>query len=141
LVVKRNALVLQQRLATLGYQPTIHKRTARITRHRVLAGEFPDRAAADQTAHRLSAEGFTPTLVAGEHGQFAVEVGGAFTQNAAIDLARRLQQKHYSSKIVTTTAPTPVYAVRVGPYETTSEARQVVQALKGEGFNSLIVRR
>ncbi len=141
LVLKRNAHALQLRLAKLGYQPTIHQRTARITRYRVTAGEFPDRAEADRTAHRLSAEGFAPKLVAGAHGKFAVEVGWSFNQNEAIDLARRLQQKHYTTQIVTKTAPTPVYAVRVGPYATKSEARQAVKALKRKGFAPVIVRR
>jgi cell division septation protein DedD len=141
LVVEQNARALEKRLEKLGYHPTIDQRTARITRHRVSAGEFRDRDEADQLARRLSADGFSPKLVAGEHGQFAVEVGISFQQDDAIDLARRLQQKDYVPKIVTQTAPTPVYAVRVGAYAKKSEALQEVKVLKRNGFTPLVVRR
>ncbi|MFQ5960998.1 MAG: SPOR domain-containing protein [Candidatus Methylomirabilales bacterium] len=141
LVVKRNAGALQKRLEKLGYRATVRKKTARITRHRVYAGEFRDREEADQVARRLSADGFSPRLVAGEQGKFAVEVGGSFNQNDAIDLARRLQQKNYTSQIVTKTAPTPVYVVRVGAYEKKSEALLEVKTLKQKGFAPFVVRR
>jgi cell division septation protein DedD len=141
LVVKRNALSLKKRLEKLGYDPIIQKIKARITRHRVTAGEFRDREAADQTARSLGADGFSSRLVEGEHGQFAVEVGWSFNQNDAIDLARRLQKKDYSSKIVSKTAPTPVHVVRVGAYQDKAEARQVVKALKQKGFSPFVVVR
>ncbi len=141
LVAKRNATSLKKRLEKLGYDPIIQKTTVRITRHRVYAGEFRDREAANQTAQSLSAEGFSPRLVEGEHGQFAVEAGRFFNQNAAIDLARRLQKKDYSSKIVSKTAPTPVHVVRVGAYQDKAEARQVVKALKQKGFSPFVVVR
>ncbi|MFQ5575024.1 MAG: SPOR domain-containing protein, partial [Terriglobia bacterium] len=140
LVVKRNALALKKRLEKLGYRPTIQKVIVRLTRHRVYAGEFQDREEADQIARRLSTDGFTPKLVAGKQGQFAGEVGSSFIQNDAIDLARRLQQKDYPSKIVAETGLTPVYAVRVGAYEKTSEARQDLKALKRKGLTPIIVR-
>lgn len=140
LVVKRNALALRKRLEKLGYRPTIRKVTVRLTRHRVYAGEFHDREEADQVARRLRTDGFSPKLVAGKQGQFAVEVGSFFIQNDAIDVARRLQLKNYPSKIVAQTAPTPVYAVRVEAYEKPSEAREDLKALKRKGFTLIIVR-
>ncbi len=141
LVVKRNADTLQKRLEKLGYRTTVRKRTARITRHRVSAGEFRDREEADQVTRRLSADGFSPRLVAGEQGTFAVEVGWSFNENDAIDLGRRLQQKDYTSRIVTKTAPTPVYVVHVGAYEKKSEAIREVKVLKQKGFSPFVVRR
>ncbi len=141
LVVKRNALSLKKRLEKLGYDPIIQKIKARITRHRVTAGEFRAREAADQTARSLGADGFSSRLVEGEHGQFAVEVGWFFNQNDAIDLARRLQKKNYTSKIVSKTALTPVYAVRVGAYEKRSEAFPAIKALKRKGLAPILVSR
>ena len=141
LVVKRNADALQKRLEKLGYRATVRKRTAPISRHRVYAGEFRDREEADQVARRLSADGFSPRLVEGEQGKFAVEVGWSFNQNDAIDLARQLQQKNYTSQIVTKRAPTPVYVVHVGAYEKKSEAVREVKALKQKGFSPFVVRR
>ena len=139
LVVKRNALSLKKRLERLGYDPIIQKIKVRITRHRVTAGEFRDREAADQTARSLGADGFSSRLVEGEHGQFAVEVGWFFNQNDAIDLARHLQKKNYTSKIVSKTALTPVYAVRVGAYEKRSEAFPAIKALKRKGLAPILV--
>lgn len=140
LVVERNATALRNRLEKLGYAATIARVSARITRHHVYAGEFHERDEADRAARRLSADGFSPKLVEGARGQFAVEVGWAFKQNDAIDLARRLQQKHYTSRIVPKTTLTRVYAVRVGAFTHPSETVPVLKALKRNGFAPVVVR-
>ncbi len=91
------------------------------------------------TWRQASGDPWRSRLVEGEHGQFAVEVGWFFNQNDAIDLARRLQKKNYTSKIVSKTARTPVYAVRVGAYEKRSEAFPAIKALKRKGFAPVLV--
>lgn len=140
LVFKRNALSLGLRLKKLGYRPTIKKMTASIARHRVYAGAFNNGGEAESTTRRLSTDGFSPRRVQNEWGMSVVEVGWSLNQNDAIDLARRLQQKDYTSKIISKPTPTPVYVVRVGPYEKKSEALRVLKALRQKGLAPLIVR-
>lgn len=140
LVFKRNALSLKRRLEKLGYRPTIKKMTASIARHRVYAGAFNSRGEAESTTRRLSTDGFSPRRVQNEWGMSVVEVGWSLNQNDAIDLAHRLQQKDYTSKIISKPTPTPVYVVRVGPYEKKSEALRVLKALRQKGLAPLIVR-
>lgn len=141
LVVERNALSLKKRLEKLGYQAIIKKTTAPITRYRVYTGEASSREEAERTAERLGADGLSPHLVEMGQGKFALEVGWFFNQNDAIDLAHRLQQKNYPTRIVSETTPTSVYVVRVGAYEDRSKAIQAVQALKEKGFAPVVVRR
>lgn len=141
LVVERNALALKKRLEELGYTPVIRTVTAPITRHRVFGGEFDSREEAERTARRLKGDGFPSKLVKIAGGTFRLEVGSFFHLDQAIDLAHNLQQKNYTPKIDSTTAPTPVHAVRVGDYENRSEALAVLGALKRQGFTPLIVRR
>ncbi len=140
LVFKRNALSLKKRLEKLGYRPTIKKMTASIARHRVYAGAFNNGGEAESTTRRLSTDGFSPRRVQNEWGMSVVEVGWSLHQNDAIDLARRLQQKDYTSKIISKPTPTPVYVVRVGPYKKKSEALRVLKALRQKGLAPLIVR-
>jgi cell division septation protein DedD len=139
LVFERNALALKARLERLGFHPIIRTTTASITRHRVYGGEFQSRKEAEQTARRLNIDGFPSNLVAREDGQFFLEVGSFFTLDEAIDLARALQKKNYAPKIVSKPAPTPIHAVRVGEYQSRSDALETRSALKSHGFNPLIV--
>lgn len=141
LVVERNALTLKERLEGLGYTPVIRMTTVPITRHRVYAGEFGSREEAEQTAQRLNVDGFPSNLVGIEGGKFRLEVGSSFHLNEAIELARSLKKKNYTSKIDSETAPTPVHQVRIGEYENRAEAQKAVEALKKEGFTPLIVRQ
>jgi len=141
LVRKRNALSLKERLEKLGYNPIIRTTTARITRHRVFAGEYSSREEAEQTARRMNVDGVPSNLVEGESGKFRLEVGSFFQLNKAIDLAHDLQKKTYTPKIVSEAASTPIHQVRVGEYENRAEALKVIEVLKGKGFAPLIVKR
>lgn len=139
LIVEQNALSLKDRLEKLGYAPFTYTTTAPITRHHVYGGQFTNRAEAERVARQLNVDGFPSNMVEGEDGQFRLEVGSFLKVNEAIDLARRLQQKNYASKIVSKAVPTPVHAVRIGAYETRAEALQTVEALKKEGYAPVIV--
>ncbi len=141
LVLQRNALSLKERLEKLGYNPIIRTTTARITRHRVFAGEYSSREEAEQTARRMNVDGVPSNLVEGESGKFRLEVGSFFQLNKAIDLAHDLQKKTYTPKIVSEAASTPIHQVRVGEYENRAEALKVIAVLKGKGFAPLIVKR
>ena len=140
LVIERNARSLKKRLEKLGYSPTIEKTTAPIKRHRVYAGEFNSRDAAEQTARRLGVDGFPSNMVETEQRKFALEVGWSFSLNEALDLAHGLHKKNYASKIVSNVSPTPVHVVRVGAYKNRSDAVRAREALKTKGFAPLIVR-
>ncbi len=139
LVVERNARILKKRLEKLGYTPVIRMTTAPITRHRVYGGEFSSREEAERTARRLNVDGFSANLVELEDGKFGLDVGSSFRLNEAIDLARSLQTKNYTPRILSKATPTSVHVVRVGAYEYRSEAREVLEALKSQGFEPLIV--
>lgn len=141
LVVEHNAVALKARLQKLGFHPFIHTTTARITRHRVYAGEFPNREKAAQTARRLNVDGFPSHLVESGGGRFGLEVGSFFNLDEAIDLARDLQQKNFAPKIVSNPTPTPIHAVRVGQYQDRSDALETLTTLKRHGFAPLIVRQ
>ncbi len=141
LVVKQNALNLEKRLGELGYTPVIDETTAPISRHRVYVGEFSSREEAEQVARRLNVDGFPSNLVEGEDGMFRPEVGSSYNLNKVIDLARTLQQKKYSPKIVSTGVPTSVYQVRVGGFDSRAQAVTAVEALKKQGFTPIIVRK
>lgn len=141
LVREKNVLSLKKQLEELGYSPDIRKITIPITHHRVYAGEFGSREEADRTARKLNVDGFPSTVVTLKGGMFAPEVGSFLRLNLAIDLAHDLQKKNYAGKIVSRPTPTPVHQIRVGTFASRSEARKTLEALKGKGFQPLIVKR
>jgi cell division protein FtsN len=104
-------------------------------------GEFGSREEAERTARRLNVDGFSSNLVESEDGMFRLEVGSYYNLNKAIDLARTLQEKKYTPKIDSKAVPTPVHQVRVGEYESRTEALKALEALKRQGFTPLIVRQ
>ncbi len=141
LVIERNALFLRNHLEKLGYTPVIRRTMAPITRHRVYVGEFGTREEAERTARRLNVDGFPSNLVQGGDGKFRLQVGSYYNLNKAIDLAHTLQEKKYTPKIDSKAVPTPVHQVRVGEYESRTEALKALEALKRQGFTPLIVRQ
>jgi cell division septation protein DedD len=141
LVVEQNARSLQERLKKLGYSPVVQKTTARVTRHRVYSGDFNNREEAEQAARRMNADGFSSTVVQGENRRFRLEVGSPVRLDDAIDLARNLEKKNYTAKIVSQPASTPMHQVWVGEYEDRAEALKTLEALKKQGFTPVVVKR
>ncbi len=141
LVVEGNVRSLKKRLEKLGYRPVIRKITAPIKHHRVYAGEFTNREEAEQTARRLNVDGVPSNLVEIEGGKFRLEVGSSFRLNEAIDLARSLQEKNYTPKIMSEVSYTTVHQIRVGAYANRGDARKALEVLKKKGFAPLVVKR
>jgi cell division septation protein DedD len=141
LVVEQNARSLQERLKKLGYSAVVQKTTARLTRHRVYSGDFNSREEAEQAARQLNVDGFPSTVVQGENGKFRLEVGSPLRLDDAIDLARNLERKNHTAKIVSQPASTPVHQVWVGEYGDRAEALKTLEALKKQGFTPVIVKR
>jgi len=141
LVVEQNARSLQERLKKLGYSAVMQKTTARLTRHRVYSGDFNSREEAEQAARQLNVDGFPSTVVQGENGKFRLEVGSPLRLDDAIDLARNLERKNHTAKIVSQPASTPVHQVWVGEYGDRAEALKTLEALKKQGFTPVIVKR
>jgi len=141
LVVEQNARSLQERLKKLGYTAVTQKTTTRITRHRVYSGDFNSREEAEQAARRMNVDGFPSKVVQGENGKFRLEVGSPLRLDDAIDLARNLERKNHTAKIVSQPASTPVHQVWVGEYGDRAEALKTLEALKKQGFTPVIVKR
>ncbi|MCI0483695.1 MAG: SPOR domain-containing protein [candidate division NC10 bacterium] len=141
LVVEQNARSLQERLKKLGYTAVTQKTTTRITRHRVYSGDFNSREEAEQAARRMNVDGFPSKVVQGENGKFRLEVGSPVRLDDAIDLARNLERKGHTAKIVSQPASTPVHQVWVGEYGDRAEALKTLEALKKQGFTPVIVKR
>lgn len=141
LVVEQNARSLQERLKKLGYSAVMQKTTARLTRHRVYSGDFNSREEAEQAARQLNVDGFPSKVIQGENGKFRLEVGSPLRLDDAIDLARNLERKNHTAKIVSQPASTPVHQVWVGEYGDRAEALKTLEALKKQGFTPVIVKR
>lgn len=141
LVREDNTRALKARLEKLGFQPMIHLTMAPITRHRVYAGQFSSRAEAELTANRLQGDGYRASLVELEDRTFSLEVESTFRRDEAVKVARTLQQKGYSPKIVSKTVPTQVHQVRVGDYQNRAEAAKALEVLQQQGFTPLLVRQ
>jgi cell division septation protein DedD len=80
-------------------------------------------------------------VVQGENGKFRLDVGSPARLDDAIDLARNLEMKNYTAKIVSQPASTPVHQVWVGEYGDRAEALKTLEALKRQGFTPVIVKR
>jgi len=141
LVVEQNARSLLERLKKIGYSAVVQKTTARVTRHRVYSGEFNSREEAEQAARQLNVDGFPSNVVQGANGKFRLEVGSSVRLDDAIDLARNLEKKNHTARIVSQPAPTPVHQVWVGEYADRAEALKTLEALKKQGFTPVIIKR
>ncbi len=55
-------------------------------------------------------------------------------------MARNLQEKNYTPKIVSKATPTPVHQVRVGEFKSRTQAVRALEVLKTHGFKPLIIK-
>lgn len=135
-----NARALRRRLERLGYPSMIQKGEASVTQHVVLVATPGEKTEADAVAERLRMEGVSASSAESDGG-YGVMAGKSTVLDAAIDLARDLQKKGFTTKIASETANTTLYLVRVGEFTSRSEARRIARELRGKGFPVLIVER
>ncbi len=135
-----NALALLKRLEEAGYTATIRKRGGSVTQHVVLVTTPSDRAEADSVLARLRAEGI-PVRVSESNGGYRAEAGRSIGLDEAIDIAHRLQERGFSTRIDSVTVGSTLYLVRTGDFDSLAEARQKGQELREKGFPVLIVKK
>jgi cell division septation protein DedD len=135
-----NALALLKRLEAAGYTPTIRKGGGSVTRHVVLVATPLDRTEADAVLERLRAEGVSGRILESE-GSYRIEAGRSIALDEAIDLARDLQGKGFTTRIDSKTVGATLYLVRVGNFMSLAEARRTGQELREKGFPVLIVKK
>lgn len=139
MVVEENADGLKRKLDSSGFQATIRKGTAFVTKHVVTAGEPTGRREAEELARRLTVDGFPSQLLAvGD--KYAPQIGAFFNLDEAIDLARELQKRNYYPKITSKPANTVVFQVRHGKFDSRAAAVKRGEELKAKGYNFLVVR-
>ena len=135
-----NALALVKALQEAGYASTIRRGGGSVTQHVVLVATPADRAEADGVLERLRAEGVSGRVSESE-GRYRVEAGRSTALDEAIDLARDLQGKGFTTKIDSKTVGATLYLVRVGNLMSLSDARRTGQKLREKGFPVLIVKK
>lgn len=135
-----NARALRQRLERLGYPSMIQKEEGSVTQHVVLVATPGDKTEADAVAERLRMEGVSASSAESDGG-YRVMAGRSTVLDEAIDLARELQKKGFTTKIASETANSTLYLVRVGEFMRRSEARRTARELRGKGFPVFIVKR
>ncbi len=138
MVVEENAQNLRRRLEEKGFQASIRKGTAFITKHVVTVGEPSGKREADELSRRLNVDGFPSQLMTAES-KYAPQVGAFFNLDEAIDLARELQKKNYQPKIGSNQANTVVYQVRYGRFDSRAAALKRGEQLKAQGFTYMVV--
>ena len=99
--VKANAEKMQKRLEEKGHPVTIRQgSSSKVSGHRVLVGEYAERAAAQAQRDKVAAAGGKGAkVVPMGAGKFTVEAGTFKNLDAAIDLSRELQQSGLVSRI------------------------------------------
>ncbi len=138
MVVEENAQNLRRRLEEKGFQASIRKGTAFITKHVVTVGDPSGKREAEELSRRLNVDGFPSQLMAAES-KYAPQVGAFFNLDEAIDLARELQKKNYQPKIGSNQANTVVYQVRYGRFDSRAAALKRGEQLKAQGFTYMVV--
>jgi cell division protein FtsN len=141
--VKANAEKMQKRLEEKGHAVTIRQgSSSKVPGHRVLVGEYADRADAQAQRDKvLAAGGKGAKVVSMGAGKFTVEAGTFKSLDAAIDLSRELQQSGLVSRIDSRpTAGAGLYQVQVGNYATKEDAESQVATLRKEGLNAIVLK-
>ena len=139
--VKANAEKMQKRLEEKGHTATIRQGSSKVPGHRVLVGEYAEKADAQAQRDKVAAAGGKGArVVAMGTGKFTVEAGTFRSLDAAIDLSRELQQSGLASRIDSRPMAAGLYQVQVGSYATKEDAESQVAALRKEGLSPIVLK-
>ena len=139
MVIEQNADALKRKLDAGGFPAVIRKGSAHVSKQIVTVGEPTAKREAEELSRRLNVDGFPSQLMAvGD--KYTPQIGSFYSENEAIDLARELQKKNYSPKIIYKPATTAIYQVRHGKFDSRLAAVRRGEELKGKGFSYLVVR-
>jgi len=139
--VKTNAEKMQKRLEEKGHTVTIRQGSSKVPGHRVLVGEYADKADAQAQRDKVTAAGGKGAkVVAMGAGKFTVEAGTFKSLDAAIDLSRGLQQSGLASRIDSRPTGAGLYQVQVGSYATKEDAESQVAGLRKEGLSPIVMK-
>ncbi len=138
---KENAEKMQKRLEEKGHMVTIRQGSSKVPGHRVLVGEYADKADAQAQRDKAAAAGGKGArVVAMGAGKFTVEAGTFKSLDAAIDLSRELQQSGLASRIDSRPTGAGLYQVQVGSYATKEDAESQVATLRKEGLSPIVMK-
>jgi len=139
--VKANAEKMQKRLEEKGHTVTIRQGSSKVPGHRVLVGEYAEKADAQAQRDKVAAAGGKGAkVVAMGVGKFTVEAGTFKSLDAAIDLSRELQQSGLASRIDSRPTGAGLYQVQVGSYATKEDAESQVATLRKEGLSPIVMK-
>lgn len=139
MVMEENADALKRKLDATGFPAMIRKASAYVSKQIVTVGDPTGKREAEELSRRLTVDGFPSQLLAvGD--KYTPQIGAFYSENEAIDLARELQKKNYSPKIIYKPSTTVVYQVRHGKFDSRAAAVRRGEELKGKGYSFLVVR-
>jgi hypothetical protein len=139
MVMERNAEALKRKLDASGFPAVIRKGSAYVSKQIITVGEPTGKPEAEDLSRRLNVDGFPSQLLAVGN-KYTPQIGAVYSENEAIDLARELQKKNYSPKIIYKPVTTVVFQVRHGKFDSRLAAVRRGEELKGKGFSFLVVR-
>jgi cell division septation protein DedD len=139
MVMVENAEALRRKLDASGFPAVIRKGSAYVSKQIITVGEPTGKLEAEDLSRRLNVDGFpSQLLVVGN--KYTPQIAAVYSENEAIDLARELQKKNYSPKIIYKPVTTVVYQVRHGKFDSRLAAVRRGEELKSKGFSFLVVR-
>jgi cell division protein FtsN len=138
--VKGNAEKLSRKLQAAGFSPSISVKSRKLDRHVVKVGHFADEAAGESMKKELAANGFEAVLSKDAAGNHSFLVGSFKSREEASVLQDRLSRKGFLSAHEMKTVTLPLYAVELGGFASTEQAKETQAKLGQAGFSNHFIR-
>ena len=133
------ALDRRDKLEALGYKAKITKKgKVRQNLYMVESGSFDSVRSAARQSQRFANSGFQSKVsYVGEKKKVVLSLGSFSNRDTAEKLADRAYKAGFRVKVKKRSEPQDLYLVRVGAYQTKSEAEKAIAQLRRHGFSSI----
>ena len=139
--VKANADRVIKKLTSGGFSPLVQTRTSRSAMYTVFIGGFADQKSPQNMISELKNKGLSPQLKKNGNGSYSIVLGKEKSKEKAELLKQKFAKQGIFTSMKQMKIDTRMFVVRVGGFESNTNAREGQKKLENLGYKGTLIRK
>ena len=139
--IKSNADRVIKKLMSGGFSPLVQTRTTRSALYTVFIGGFADKISPQNMMTELRTKGLSPQLKKNSNGSYSIILGKEKSKEKAEALKQKLAGQGIFTSLKKMKIDMRIFIVRVGGFETSSNALEGQKKLENLGYKRTLIRK